>query len=125
VKYVAGGHYIVAVENSPDAHLLSPDALGLDCARCPLLTVRMQNRTPATRMRVRFTTEGAPDWDATRAREFAVAPEDAETRVYRIDLSTTPGWSGRVKQLRIDLATGTPLTGTCRLDYVWLGRAPP
>jgi hypothetical protein len=124
VKYVAGGHYIVAVENSPNAHLLSPDALGLDCARCPTVTLRFQNRTPATRMRLRFTTADAPAWDDTRAREFEVVPDDTGTRVYRLDLAATPGWTGRVKQLRLDLATGAPLTGTCRLDYVWIGRAP-
>ena len=30
VKYVAGGYYVLAVEDSPDAHLLSPDHLGVE-----------------------------------------------------------------------------------------------
>jgi hypothetical protein len=75
-------------------------------------------------MRLRFTTADAPGWDAARAREFEVVPDDTGTRVYRIDMAGAPGWSGCVKQLRIDLATGAPLTGTCRLDYVWIGRGP-
>jgi len=124
VKYVAGGHYIVAVENSPDAHLLSPDALDLDAASAPTVVLRFQNRTPATRMRLWFTTAEAPGWDAARSREFEVVPDDTGTRVYRIDMAGAPGWTGRVKQLRVDLATGAPLTGTCRLDYVWIGRGP-
>lgn len=125
VNYVAGGHYILAVENSPDAHLMSPDGLDLDCARSPAITLRFLNRTPAARMRVRFTTDAAPEWDDARGREFAVVPDDAAPRVYSVDMTGAPGWTGRLRRIRIDLATGEPLTGTCRIDYVWIGAAPP
>jgi hypothetical protein len=36
-------------------------------------------------------------------------------------MSDVAGWQGTLKQLRLDLATGTPLTGTCRIDYIWIG----
>jgi hypothetical protein len=38
------------------------------------------------------------------------------------DLRGIPGWGGELEQLRLDFSDGTPLTGTCRIDYVWVGR---
>jgi hypothetical protein len=81
------------------------------------------NHTPAQRMRLRFTTTADPAWDAAKSVEFAVVANDPAPRVYTVDLSGVAGWRGRLKQLRLDLATGAPLTGTCRVDYVWVGQA--
>ncbi len=120
VKYVAGGYYILAIEDSPDAHLLSPDGLNVDLATNRTVRIRFQNHTPATRMRLRFTTTADAAWDEAKSRSFEVVPNDDGPRGYAVDLSTVPGWTGRLKQLRLDLATGTPLTGTCRFDSIWL-----
>jgi hypothetical protein len=120
VKYVAGGYYILAVQDSPDAHLLSPDGIGVDLATNPTVRVRFQNHTPATRMRLRFSTAAAPAWDDDKSQSFAVVANDDTPRAYAIDMSAIPGWTGRLKQLRLDLATGPPLTGTCRFDYIWI-----
>lgn len=122
VRYVAGGYYILAIEDSPDAHLLSPDRLGLDVTGQESVTIRFQNHTPAAQMRLRFTTEADGTWDDVKSRTFAVTPRDNDCRTYSVDLSAVPAWKGRLKQLRLDLATGQPLTGTCRFDYVWLRR---
>ena len=121
VKYVGGGYYIVAVEDSREAHLLSAENLGIDLARADTAVIRMQNHTPAQRMRLAFTTEADPNWDEAKSATFAVTPGDTEPREYRIDLPAVPGRSGRLKQLRLDLATGEPLTGACRIDSIWLG----
>ncbi|MCK5802078.1 MAG: right-handed parallel beta-helix repeat-containing protein, partial [Lentisphaeria bacterium] len=51
VKYVAGGYFVLAIENSPDACLLSPDSLGIDLSGREAITVRFQNHTPASTMR--------------------------------------------------------------------------
>ena len=125
VKYVAGGYYILAIEDSPDAHLLSPDGLDVDLAANRTVRIRFQNHTPATRMRLRFTTTADAAWDEAKSRSFEVVPNDDGPRVYATDLSTVPGWTGRLKQLRLDLASGTPLTGTCRFDYIWLDNSVP
>jgi hypothetical protein len=120
VKYVGGGFYIVAVEDSRNARLLSPDGLGIDLAGAGSVVIRMQNHTTAERMRIAFTTETDPAWDDSRSVTFAVTPGDKAPREHVIDLSTLPGWRGRLRQLRLELATGEPLTGTCRIDYIWL-----
>jgi len=122
VRLVAGGEYIVAIKDAPDARLLSPDALGVDLDRNGLVALRFQNHTPATGMRLRFTTKGAPTWEANLGRTFPVTPNDTETRLYTLDMRGVDGWRGELKQLRLDLSDGTPLTGTCRIDYVWIGK---
>jgi len=127
VKYVAGGYYVLAIEASPDAHLLSADDLGVDLAAYRTFRIRFQNHTPATRMRLAFTTAADPAWDDARSRSFEVVANDSAPRVYAVDMSGVAGWTGRLKQLRLDLATGSPLTGTCRIDYLWIesaGAAP-
>ena len=121
VRIAAGGEYIVALKDTPDAHLLSPDALGTDLDGNGLVAIRFQNHTPAARMRLRFTTEDMPTWEANLGRTFDVTPNDTESRVYVLDLRGTPGWKGRLKQLRLDFAVGAPVTGTCRIDYIWIG----
>jgi len=121
VRLVAGGEYIVAIKDAPAARLLSPDALGVDLDKNGLVAIRFQNHTPAARMRLRFTTKGAPTWEANLGQSFAVTPNDTETRLYTVDMRGADGWSGELKQLRLDLSDGEPLTGTCRIDYVWIG----
>jgi hypothetical protein len=121
VKYVSGGYYVVAVENSPDACLLSPDNLGADPAAADTVRLRLMNHTAASHLRLCYTTAAEPNWDQRRSVTFDVTPNDDGPRVYTVDLARAPGWRGRLKQLRLDLATGAPVTGTVRLDYVWLG----
>ena len=121
VHLVAGGEYIVALKDATDAHLLSSDALGVDLDANGIVAIRFQNHTPATRMRLRFTTKNAPTWEANLGQAFAVMPNDTESRLYTLDLRSTAGWRGKLKQLRLDFADGAPLTGTCRIDYLWIG----
>ena len=115
-----GGYYIVAVEDSPNACLLSPDRLGLDLGENPQVAIRMQNHTPATAMRLAFLVAGSAEW--RQGPSFAVVPADDGLREYVVDLAGVPGSTGKLDQLRLDLATGTPLTGTCRIDCIWVGR---
>lgn len=121
VKMVAGGHYTVAINESADAQLLSPDHIDVAAAGNGTVTVCLQNHTPASRMRLRFVTEADAMWDDAKSLEFVVQPNDDQARPYHLDFSKLPGWKGQLRQLRLDLASGKPLTGTCRIDYVWIG----
>jgi len=81
----------------------------------------MQNHTGATHLRLRFTTDAEPSWAANLGTHFNVAARDPSPRLYTVDMSAVEGWHGRLKQLRLELADGAPVTGTCRIDYIWLG----
>jgi len=120
VQMVAGGYYVLAIEDSSDAHLLSGDHLGVALTGKEAITIRFQNHTPATQMRLKFTTEADSVWDDVKSKAFAVIANDNESRTYSLDLSAVPAWKGKLRQLRLDLATGNPLTGTCRFDYIWI-----
>ena len=125
VKYVAGGYYLLAIENSSDAHLLSPDDLNLELTGRETVTLRFQNHTPASRMRLRFTTEADSNWDDAKSQTFAVVADDNCARTYSLDMSAVTHWKGQLRRLRLDLASGKPLTGTCRFDYIWITRSEP
>ena len=126
VKYVSGGYYIVAIENSTKAHLLSADDLGVDISVHKTVKVRFQNHTPATRMRFAFTTAADTAWDEGKSKSFDVIANDNGPREYAVDMSSAPGWTGALKQLRVDLASeGTAVTGTCRIDYIWIDSSKP
>ena len=120
VKLVAGGYYVLAIENSSDAHLLSADHLGIALSGKETMILRFQNHTPASQMRLKFTTEADPVWNDAKSRTFSVVPSDNDSRSYSVELSAVPAWNGRLRQLRLDLATGKSLTGTCRFDYIWV-----
>ena len=75
-------------------------------------------------MRLKFTTEADAVWNDAKSLAFPVVAHDNASRVYALDLSTVPTWKGQLRQLRLDLASGSPLTGTCRLDYIWVCSAP-
>ncbi len=120
VQHVAGGYYLLAIDGSPDAHLLSADHLGMELTGKERIVIGFQNHTPATGMRLRFTTEADAVWNDAKSLPFQVVAHDNASRVYSLDLSAVPTWKGQLRQLRLDLASGSPLTGTCRLDYIWV-----
>ena len=118
MKYVAGGFYIVALENASGAKLLSPDHLNLSLNPRQIIRIRCQNHTPAARMAVRFTTAADGAWDDGKSRAFAVTANDDECREYVVDLAQVPGWAGELRQLRLDLTAGEAATGTVRIDFI-------
>jgi len=122
VRMVAGGCFVIALQDSVAAHLLSPDGLGVDCGDNPVVTIRMQNHTSATRMRLRFTTDEAPSWGAGLGKVFETVAQDPGQRLYAVDMRDAVGWSGKLKQLQLEFSDGEPVTGTCRIDYIWVGR---
>jgi hypothetical protein len=125
VKYVAGGYYLVSVENSSDAYLLSADGLNVPLSKHKTIRVRFQNHTPATHMRFRFITNADSAWDDAKSRSFDVVANDSGPREYAVDMSHVRGWNGILKQLRFDLAAGANITGTCRIDYIRIDNSKP
>ncbi len=119
--YVSGGYHIVAVEDSSNAHLLSPDDLDVNISQYKTIKVRFQNHTPAKRMRFAFTTAADTTWDEAKSKSVEVVANDNGPREYTVDMSTLSGWTGSLKQLRFDLAAeAAAVTGTCRIDYIWI-----
>jgi alpha-galactosidase len=121
VNYVAGGYYIVSVEDAPTARLLSADNLTVPITRHKFVRLRLQNHTAAKRMTLHFTTAANNMW---QSQSFDVVPNDDAVRDYTVNMSSVPGWTGKLRQLRFDLTGGAPATGTCRFDYIWIANKP-
>ena len=123
VQLVCGDYFVIAVKGSGRAALVSPCdrdlGVAFSASRANAARIRMQNHTTSRRMRLWWQTDAAPAWDAARSVAFDVTPLDADDRVYTVPLPRT----GAVKQLKLAFsADGAPVTGTVRLDYIWLGR---
>jgi hypothetical protein len=125
VNYVAGGYYIVALQSAPAARLLSADHLDVAIDRHKTVRLRLQNHTTTGRMTLRFVTRADGMWDAAKSRSFTVVPNDGGPRDYSVDMSVLPGWTGQLRQLRLDLTDGAPTTGTCRFDYIRIDNSRP
>ncbi len=118
VHYVAGGYYILAVKEAPNAHILSPGDLGLPAGACKVLRLRFQNHTAATAMKLHFITTGDSTWDDAKSLRIETASAHDQVMETVVDLSAKPSWKGTVEQLRINLTGGDAVTGTIRIDSI-------
>lgn len=125
VDIASGDYYVFAIKNADKPALLSPDQLGLDAASTRRLTLRLQNHTNATQLLVSFRLNGQDDWTQTQTQTLTLplVPHDQQDTLYHLDLDQSPAWKGTLRQLRLQFRApdGQTVTGTCRLDYLWLG----
>ena len=126
VRIACGDYLVVAVKDSADACLVTPDEknVGVICGatRANAMRIKMQNHTASRRMRLWWKTDAGEDaaWNEKRSVCFDVKPMDDDDTVYAVPLPRI----GNIRQLKLSFsADGGKLTGTCRIDYIWLGRS--
>lgn len=124
VNMVGGGNYIVAIENTTNAFLLSADDLNVDFSAFNQIVIAVQNHTPLRKLNVRWTTALAKDWDSCPRATVDVQPLATQSTRYTVTLPAEMIAQKRLKQLRIDLTDGTPNTGTFRIDYIYFAKGP-
>ena len=125
VHLVCGDYYVIAMQNAAGACLVSPDdrdtGIMFNGDRANAVRVKMMNHTDSARMRLWWQTDAAPEWKEANSVAFGVKPQDADDAVYTVPMPRI----GVVKQFRLSFsADGSPVTGTCRIDYIWAGRLP-
>lgn len=112
------GGYLDGTISGPDPQFYSPDNLGLSASSKPVLKIRMKNSSSSNIARVFFTTVADPDWGSNNL-SFTTIPNDTGYTEYIIDFSSLAGWTGTIKQLRIDpVDDGTTNTGSFSIDYI-------
>jgi hypothetical protein len=115
VNLVCGDYYVIAIKNAPNASILSPDNLD---EKVNTLTIKFQNRTNSSKMSLSFITTGQNDWSAPQNIDFNVKPNDLDDTLYTIPIDSNKP----IRQFKINFtADETPVTGTCRIDYIWIG----
>ena len=125
VRLVCGDYYVIAMQNAAGACLVSPDdrdtGISFDVGRANAVRLKMQNRTNSGKMRLWWQTDGTPEWKEENSAVFAVKPQDEDDAIYTVPMPRIGG----VKQFRLSFsADGSPVTGTCRIDYIWAGHLP-
>ena len=125
VRIVCGDYLVVAVKDSASACLVTPDEMdvGVICGvtRANAMRVKMQNHTNSRRMRLWWQTGATPAWKVENSVAFDVKAMDDDDGIYTVALPRI----GSVKQLKISFsADGEKVTGTCRIDYIWIGKLP-
>ena len=123
VRLVCGDYLVVAVESANEACLLTADERNVgvvfNATHANVMRVKMQNHTTARQMRLWWQTDRcAPKWEVRNSVAFDVKPLDVSDAVYELALPS----AGSLRRLKLALGDGvTPVTGTCRIDYIWLG----
>ena len=98
--------------------------VGVQCSatRANAMRIKMQNHTDSKRMRLWWqTNSSAPSWEEKNTIAFDVTAMDDDDTIYTVSLPPI----GNLKQLKLAFsADGKKVTGTCRIDYIWLGSLP-
>ncbi|NBC72777.1 hypothetical protein GT003_27655 [Paenibacillus sacheonensis] len=99
-----------------DPYVISPDSLGVPASNGHVY-IRMQNNTSCAYGELFFVTNGDTSYSAGKALVFPINANSGYT-VYDVDMSGVSGWSGTIKQLRLDIVGNS---GTVDVDYVKMG----
>ncbi|WP_309120941.1 Ig-like domain-containing protein [Paenibacillus sp.] len=100
-----------------DAQFFSPDGLQLPLAGKTIVRIGLRNGTPSSQGTFFFATNDSPSFDAAKSKAIPLVANDAGVTEYVLDLSTVPGWTGVLKQIRFDPVDGAT-EGAFLLDYV-------
>lgn len=114
-----GGSLLVNVTGS-DPSIVSPDDLNLSIAQSCQLVLRYKNNTANNEGKVYFTTKADPVFDEKKSKSFAVVVYDSGFTEYTVNMCEVYGWSGSLKQLRLDPSNGAVASGSYSVDYVRL-----
>ena len=88
---------------SNDPLLVSPDNLGITApATYKFVHVDMKNFSNVTSGRVFFITTTDTVWNSAKSKSFAIKADSGYYGSYIVDMSTVTGWSGTIKQIRVD-----------------------
>ncbi len=125
VHLVCGDYYVIAMQNAAGACIVTPadrdTGISFGGDRANAVRVKMMNHTDSAKMRLWWQTDAVPEWKEECSVAFDVKPHDTDDAVYTVPVPSI----GVAKQLRISFsADGSPVTGTCRIDYIWAGHLP-
>jgi len=120
------GGYIGGTLTSSDPQLKSPDNLKISITNNKFLLVKMKNGTASTRGKLYFITTTSTNWNEAKSKTFTLIPNDTYTE-YVIDMTNVAGWTGVLKQLRLDPIDdgGNTSVGSFSIDYIKIVQTKP
>lgn len=103
----------------PDPQFYSAPGLWLDLTELTTVSIRMAVDTSATHGTLYFTTEAQPNFSEANSIRIPLVPGETGYVDHELDLSGVAGWTGVLRQLRLDPEEGDS-TGTFLVDRVEL-----
>ncbi|MCQ6562970.1 discoidin domain-containing protein [Paenibacillus mendelii] len=101
------GGYVGGTVTGTDPSILSAAGLGTNLSDNKKIKVRMKNSTSSTLGQIYFATSADPYMSEAKHKDFTIIASDSGYTEYVIDMSTVPGWSGTLHQLRLDPANAS------------------
>lgn len=111
------GGYVGGTVTGSDPYLASGGSLGVAITSAKKVKVRLKNSTGATTGQIYFITNADGAWNEAKHKDFTINANDANYTEYTIDMSTVTGWTGTLKQLRLDPEMGAT-SGSFSVDYI-------
>lgn len=112
---VSGG-ILTLTSTGGDPYMISAEGLGLSASN-RYFKIRLKNNTAATEVQVFFKTNADSVFTEAKSKKFAIAPNMTGYADYVVDMGTVSGWSGTIKQLRLDPFANT---GSMNIDRISL-----
>ncbi|MGG1516284.1 hypothetical protein ABE504_12770 [Paenibacillus oryzisoli] len=110
------GGFIGGTNGSSDPYIVSADNLGVNLTNNKIMKIKMKNSTTGTSGKIYFTTNSSTSFDEAKSKTFTVTANDGNYTEYAIDMSSVAGWTGTLKQLRLD--PNSAASGSFSLDYI-------
>ncbi|MBD2867216.1 DUF5722 domain-containing protein [Paenibacillus arenilitoris] len=120
-----GGKLRWQVAGTGDA--LTSGAFALPIGERNAVSVTMSNGTPASRLKLQWTTAEDPEWDEEKSKTFEIEP-NAGMSVVDMNLSDKASWGGTLRQFRIEPALNEGESGLIEVDeaeFKILPQLPP
>ncbi len=109
------GGYVGGINASSDPYMVSADKISTNINVNKTIRIRLKNDTLSTTGKIYFTTTSDTAWSESKAMSFLITA-NSDFIEYTIDMSGTLGWTGTLKQLRID--PNTAPSGSFSIDYI-------
>ncbi len=106
------------LNSNPYIH--SAAGLGYCATNNPHVKIRVKNNTPGTLGRIFFKMGKDESWVGNNNVSQSISANDADFKEYIFDMSSNPGWTGTINQLRLDLPDNAD-NGSVEIDYIKLG----
>jgi hypothetical protein len=119
---VSGGSLQWQIAGAGDS--LSSPLIALSLAERNAISIRLANDTPASQLKVQWTTVEQPEWSEQNAKTFEIRPR-SDFSVYDLNLSDKAGWSGTLQQIRIEPLLSAGESGSIRIDEITFKILPP
>lgn len=117
VMDISGGSFNFTVTGG-DPYFESPGGLDIDMDQANVIRIMMKHNTSDNKAQIFFSTSYS--FSEENSVFFELVPNDSEFRVYEIDLSNNPNWTGTLTNLRFDIPNDES-SGTYSIDFIEIG----